>query len=287
MSALLDWHVEYCIQRGYKLYRDNQDAFNYVFPGIDASVLADWWTAYKASPPAIKGVMDRGVGLPPEECSRVFEAFFRTDRSRSTTTGGTGMAVWGGGTLNGVATAMVDRGCTPKAIWASRADGELVGYLFGAPAFVNDAWRRTFPDDWLSGGKDNDVVLGGKGNVILLRYAVGSASTEQREEGFLEVMKKDFPGITLISTDQHAGATRDTAKRVSENLLNRFRGKVNGVFCCNESSGAGMLLDVRERLLHDVFVSLHNFLSSSRSILSISTPIRSASGISFGSILRK
>jgi ribose transport system substrate-binding protein len=89
-------------------------------------------------------------------------------------------------------------------------------------------------------------MLGGKGNVILLRYAVGSASTEQREEGFLEVMKKDFPGITLISTDQHAGATRDTAKRVSENLLNRFRGKVNGVFCCNESSAAGMMLALRD-----------------------------------------
>ena len=89
-------------------------------------------------------------------------------------------------------------------------------------------------------------MLGGKGNVILLRYAVGSASTEQREEGFLEVMKKDFPGITLISTDQHAGATRDTAKRVAENLLNRFRGKVNGVFCCNESAGAGMLLALRD-----------------------------------------
>ena len=65
MSALLDWHVEYCIQRGYKLYRDNQDAFNYVFPGIDATVLADWWTTFKATPPAIKGVMDRGVDRYP------------------------------------------------------------------------------------------------------------------------------------------------------------------------------------------------------------------------------
>lgn len=104
--------------------------------------------------------------------------------------------------------------------------------------------------DNLEGGRiaarELGKMLGGKGNVILLRYAVGSASTEQREEGFLEVMKKDFPGITLISTDQHAGATRDTAKRVSENLLNRFRGKVNGVFCCNESSGAGMLLALRD-----------------------------------------
>jgi ribose transport system substrate-binding protein len=89
-------------------------------------------------------------------------------------------------------------------------------------------------------------MLGGKGNVILLRYAVGSASTEQREEGFLEVMKKDFPGIKLISTDQHAGATRESAKRTAENLLNRYGRQVNGVFASNESSAAGMLLALRD-----------------------------------------
>jgi ribose transport system substrate-binding protein len=89
-------------------------------------------------------------------------------------------------------------------------------------------------------------LLGGKGNVIMLRLQVGSASTEEREEGFLEVMKKDFPGIKLLSTDQHAGATRDTAKRVAENLLNRFGRQVNGIFACNESSAVGMLLALRD-----------------------------------------
>jgi ribose transport system substrate-binding protein len=89
-------------------------------------------------------------------------------------------------------------------------------------------------------------LLGGKGNVILLRYAVGSASTEEREEGFLEVLKKDYPDLKLISADQHAGATRDSAKRVSENLLNRFGKEVNGIFASNESAASGMLLALRD-----------------------------------------
>src|SRR5215216_2226288 len=89
-------------------------------------------------------------------------------------------------------------------------------------------------------------LLGGKGNVILLRYQVGSASTEEREEGFLEVLKKDYPNLKLISTDQHAGATRDSAKRVSENLLNRFGKEVNGIFASNESAASGMLLALRD-----------------------------------------
>jgi ribose transport system substrate-binding protein len=85
-------------------------------------------------------------------------------------------------------------------------------------------------------------LLGGKGNVILLRVDATSTSTGDREEGFLEVMRRDFPGVTLLSTDQHAGVTRDTARTVSENLLNRFGLQVNGIFASNESAAAGMLL---------------------------------------------
>jgi ribose transport system substrate-binding protein len=89
-------------------------------------------------------------------------------------------------------------------------------------------------------------LLGGKGNVIMLRVQVGSNSTEEREEGFLEIMRKDYPAIRLLSTDQHAGATRDSAKQVSENLLNRYGRQVNGIFAANESSAAGMLLAIRD-----------------------------------------
>jgi ribose transport system substrate-binding protein len=89
-------------------------------------------------------------------------------------------------------------------------------------------------------------LLNGKGKVILLRYAEGSASTTEREAGFLDEMKAKFPGIELISTDQYAGATRDTAKRASENLLNRFGDQVDGIFTPNESSTAGMLLALQD-----------------------------------------
>jgi ribose transport system substrate-binding protein len=89
-------------------------------------------------------------------------------------------------------------------------------------------------------------LLGGKGNAIMLRLQVGSNSTEEREAGFVEVMQKDFPAIRLLSIDQHAGATRDTAKRAAETLLSRYGTVVNGVFASNESSAAGMLLALRD-----------------------------------------
>src|SRR6266513_5430060 len=89
-------------------------------------------------------------------------------------------------------------------------------------------------------------LLGGKGKVILLRYAEGSASTQDREDGFLQEIKQKYPNIESISADQYAGATRDTAKRASENLLNRFGDEVQGIFCPNESTTAGMLLALQD-----------------------------------------
>src|SRR5436189_284957 len=72
-------------------------------------------------------------------------------------------------------------------------------------------------------------LMGGKGKAILLRYAEGSASTEEREAGFLQEMKQKFPNIELISTEEYAGATRETAKQHAENLLNRFGDDVQGI----------------------------------------------------------
>jgi signal transduction histidine kinase len=43
---------------------------------------------------AIVRVHDRGPGLTPEQCTRVFEAFYRTDRSRDAKTGGTGLGLY-------------------------------------------------------------------------------------------------------------------------------------------------------------------------------------------------
>ena len=83
-------------------------------------------------------------------------------------------------------------------------------------------------------------VMGGKGKVILLRYAEGSASTRDREEGFLEETAKKFPGMTLVSSNQYAGVTKESALQASQNLLNKF-GDVDGIFCPNESSAFGML----------------------------------------------
>ena len=94
-------------------------------------------------------------------------------------------------------------------------------------------------------------LLGDKGKVVVLRYQEGSASTHEREEGFLEAVKK-HPGLEVVSDNQYGGATTETAFSASESLLlarNAESGGVDGVFCPNESTTFGMLLALQKAKL--------------------------------------
>ena len=82
-------------------------------------------------------------------------------------------------------------------------------------------------------------LMGGAGKAVMMRYVEGSESTRQREDGFLEGVAEQ-PGVELLSTNQHAGNTKEGAQAVAENLLTANPG-VTGVFCSNESATHGML----------------------------------------------
>jgi ribose transport system substrate-binding protein len=111
-------------------------------------------------------------------------------------------------------------------------------------------------------------LLGEKGNVILMRYAVGSASTEAREAGFLDALKK-LPGIKVISSDQHAGATRELAYQTAQNLLNRYGREVNGIFCPSEPTTIAMTKALRDLGLAGGKVKMIGFDAGSQSVLDL------------------
>lgn len=85
-------------------------------------------------------------------------------------------------------------------------------------------------------------LLSGAGKVLVLRYQKGSASTEEREKGFVQQLRSSSPAVEIILSEEFAGATRDTARATSQNLLNRLGKDLRGVFTPNESSTAGMLM---------------------------------------------
>ena len=132
---------------------------------------------------------------------------------------------------------------------------------------VADAQRRGIPvvifdsglkgDDYVSfvatdnreggrlAGRHVASRLNGKGRVVLLRYAEGHDSTSQREEGFLEELKK-HQGIEIVSSNQYVGTDVEGAYRRGEAVLGKFRRPdgslgVDAIFCVNESSSFALM----------------------------------------------
>ncbi|HEY4260790.1 MAG TPA: substrate-binding domain-containing protein [Schlesneria sp.] len=94
--------------------------------------------------------------------------------------------------------------------------------------------------------KQMATALGGKGNVIILRYNAGSESTEQREEGFLEVLAKEYPEIKVISSNQYAGTTQEESLTKATEVLNKYKDEVNGIFAVCEPNAAGVMGALKE-----------------------------------------
>lgn len=88
-------------------------------------------------------------------------------------------------------------------------------------------------------------VLGGKGKVLIVGFMPGSASTMEREEGFLEEMRARHPGVTLLDV-QFGMANRARALAVTENALSAHK-DLTGVFADNESSLAGAVQALKAR----------------------------------------
>jgi len=94
-------------------------------------------------------------------------------------------------------------------------------------------------------GKFMAELLDGNGKVAVLRYSEGSDSTTQREDGFLDALQTN-EGIEIVTSNQYAGVTTESALKATENLLFRFGGAegrlgIDGIFCATEPTTLGIL----------------------------------------------
>ncbi|MBT3345338.1 MAG: substrate-binding domain-containing protein [Gemmatimonadetes bacterium] len=134
----------------------------------------------------------------------------------------------------------------------------------GIPVIIIDSGLQS--DDYISfvatdnyqggrmAGAEMARRLEERGRLIVLRYQEGSASTMKREQGFLDAIG-EYPDIVVISSNQHGGATTESAYQASENLLaplqdGEGRLTIDGIFCPNESTTFGMLRALQDRKLN-------------------------------------
>lgn len=82
-------------------------------------------------------------------------------------------------------------------------------------------------------------ILKGKGKIVVVKYAPGSASTTKRENGFINTIKENFPEIEIVDT-KYGMDTVETSLQATEDLLTK-NAELDGLFACNESTSVGAL----------------------------------------------
>jgi ribose transport system substrate-binding protein len=95
------------------------------------------------------------------------------------------------------------------------------------------------------GGRALAAFLQGKGDVAILLHAPGSVSTMDREQGFHEVMAKEFPGIRIVA-EQFGMSDKAKSRAAAENILAAHSG-LDGFFASTEPSAAGVSLALKAR----------------------------------------
>jgi ribose transport system substrate-binding protein len=140
-----------------------------------------------------------------------------------------------------VLTPLDDRALLPPVAEAKRAGIPTV--IFNS-ALSGDQHIAYVSTDNRKGGRLAAEYVGtlmkGRGRLILIRVIESVEGGRQREDGFLETIKTKFPGITILSDNQYAGITTETAYQTTENLLSRFQ-NVDAIFTPNESTTFGCL----------------------------------------------
>lgn len=233
--------------------------------------MSDPEVAARLNPPKVPNVVDSGLGGPkrkkyrvmvvPKGTTHVHWQAVHAGAKQAADELGNVEIVWLGPTKEDDRAAQI--ALVEQAI-AAKVDGLVLAPLdsqalvrpveeaidSGIPVVIIDSGLESDkPTSYVATDNYHGGVLAGerlaslmeeKGRVILLRYAPNSDATVQREKGFTDTIAK-YPGITFLSENRYAGATADSAQQEAQRLVLQFRGQVDGIFCPNESSTAGML----------------------------------------------
>src|SRR5439155_3077943 len=84
--------------------------------------------------------------------------------------------------------------------------------------------------------------------VLMLRYQANSESTEQREDGFEEILKPLAAAgkLEFLINAEEAGATVASGQTVADRMLGQHP-NLDGIFAVNESSTQGILQAMRSK----------------------------------------
>ena len=149
--------------------------------------------------------------------------------------------------VDGLAVAAADRNALNSSL--DRAAREKIPVtVFDSGVDSKNYMTFLATDNYAAGrmaGHKLGELLGGKGTVAMVMHAPGSFSTMDRERGFEETLKKEFPDVSIVAR-QFTGGDRAKALGVAENIL-AAHPDIAGIFASSEPSSIGAAHALKSR----------------------------------------
>lgn len=149
--------------------------------------------------------------------------------------------------VDGIALAATDRNALNASL--DRAARENVPVtVFDSGVDSQNYMTFVATDNYAAGqsaGRKLAELIGGKGDVGIVAHAPGSFSTMDRERGFEDAVKKEFPGVHIVAKQFCAG-DRAKAMDAAENILTAHAG-LAGLFASSEPGSVGAAQALKSR----------------------------------------
>ncbi len=149
--------------------------------------------------------------------------------------------------LSGIALAPVDKRALVAVVERAAREGVPVAIFDSA---IDTERRITYAatDNTEAGrmaARRLGELIGRKGKVAIIGFMPGSASTMEREHGFQDEIRKQYPNVNMVGL-QFGMADRAKAMAATENVLTAHP-DLAGLFADNESSSSGAVQALKSR----------------------------------------
>ncbi|HVO40148.1 MAG TPA: substrate-binding domain-containing protein [Spirochaetia bacterium] len=145
---------------------------------------------------------------------------------------------------------------------------------------ANDGYTVFYGGDNAQGGRNAAKYVGdrlkGKGQIAILRSYVGSPIDKLRYEGFMEVLKKNYPGIKVL-VEGDGEFNQEAGRKAMSNILPAYP-KIDAIYTQDDEGAVGALTEIRSAKRTDIkFITGFGGSKTAYALMSVRDPVYGAS----------
>jgi len=145
---------------------------------------------------------------------------------------------------------------------------------------ANDQYSVFYGGDNAQCGRNAAKYIGdrlkGKGQIAILRSYVGSPIDLQRYNGFMEILKKSYPGIKVL-VEGDGEFNQEAGRKAMSNILPAYP-KIDAIYSQDDESAVGALTEIRSAKRTDIkFITGFGGSKTAFALMSVRDPVYGAS----------